>query len=214
MKRNLCVWIILLLSLCLTSCGGGQAAVPTEMPDLLEVFRADSASGDTADDEDADSWYEDNEDADSWYEELWDDSTDGLPDVPPEENSVPARTPSADADGGTLPEDGSYTSKEDVALYLHLYARLPDNFITKQQARALGWNGGSLEPYAPGKCIGGDYFGNYEGILPRDRSYHECDIDTLGADSRGAKRIVYSDDGLIYYTSDHYNTFTLLYGAE
>ena len=78
----------------------------------------------------------------------------------------------------------------------------------------MGWNGGSLEPYAPGKCIGGDYFGNYEGILPKGRSYHECDIDTLGAKSRGAKRLVYSDDGLIYYTSDHYNTFTLLYGEE
>ena len=114
----------------------------------------------------------------------------------------------------TLDEHGSYTTKEDVALYIHLYGKLPENFITKNQARALGWEGGSLEPYAPGKCIGGDRFGNYEGLLPTDRKYTECDIDTLGAKSRGAKRIVFSKDGLIYYTDDHYESFTLLYGEE
>ena len=107
---------------------------------------------------------------------------------------------------------GSYTSKEDVALYIHLYGDLPLNFMTKKHARALGWEGGSLEPVAPGMCIGGDYFGNYEGLLPEDREYTECDIDTLGRSSRGAKRIVFSDDGLIYYTEDHYESFELLYG--
>ncbi len=112
-----------------------------------------------------------------------------------------------------LDEDGSYTTCEDVALYLEIYEKLPGNFITKQEARNLGWEGGSLEAYAPGKCIGGDKFGNYEGLLPEaeGRSYRECDIDTLGADSRGAKRIVYSNDGLIYYTEDHYASFTLMY---
>ena len=107
---------------------------------------------------------------------------------------------------------GSYTSKEDVALYIHLYGELPLNYMTKKHARALGWEGGSLEPVAPGMCIGGDYFGNYEGLLPEDREYTECDIDTLGKSSRGAKRIVFSDDGLIYYTEDHYESFELLYG--
>lgn len=118
--------------------------------------------------------------------------------------------------GAELDEYGVYTSMEDVALYLYLYEELPDNFITKKEAQALGWEGGSLEPYAPGMCIGGDYFGNYEGNLPKEKSreYHECDIDTLGARGRGAKRIVYSNDGLIYYTEDHYETFTLLYGEE
>lgn len=113
----------------------------------------------------------------------------------------------------SIAEDGSYTSKEDVALYLETYDKLPGNFITKKEAQALGWEGGSLEPYAPGKCIGGDKFGNYEGLLPKEdgRTYKECDIDTLGAKSRGAKRIVYSNDGLIYYTEDHYATFELLY---
>lgn len=114
----------------------------------------------------------------------------------------------------TLPEDGEYTSRDDVALYLHLYGHLPGNFITKSQARALGWSGGGLEEYAPGKSIGGDRFGNYEGLLPEaaGREYRECDIDTAGASSRGSKRIVYSNDGLIYYTADHYESFTLLYG--
>ena len=113
-----------------------------------------------------------------------------------------------------IEEDGTYTTKEDVARYIHTYGHLPENFITKKQAQALGWEGGSLEPYAPGKCIGGSRFGNYEGTLPEKdgRTYTECDIDTLGASKRGAKRIVFSNDGLIYYTEDHYETFELLYG--
>ncbi len=115
-----------------------------------------------------------------------------------------------------LDEHGSYTAKDDVALYIHTYGHLPDNFITKKEAEELGWSGGSLEPYAPGKCIGGNRFGNYEGLLPEKegRSYTECDIDTLGAQKRGAKRIVFSNDGLIYYTDDHYESFVLLYGDE
>lgn len=112
--------------------------------------------------------------------------------------------------------NGSYTSKDDVALYIHTYNQLPNNFITKKMAQKLGWTGGFLEPYAPGKSIGGDRFGNYEGLLPKKagRTYTECDIDTMYADKRGAKRIVFSNDGLIYYTNDHYETFTLLYGEE
>ena len=115
-----------------------------------------------------------------------------------------------------LAEDGVYTSKEDVALYIHLYGKLPENFITKKEAKALGWEGGSLEPYAPGKSIGGDRFGNYEGILPEEDgvTYKECDIDTMGADQRGAKRIVFSNEGAVYYTEDHYKSFELLYGEE
>ena len=112
-------------------------------------------------------------------------------------------------------EHGAFTSKEDVAAYLVAYGRLPENFITKDDARALGWNGGGLDDVAYGKCIGGDRFGNYEGLLPEasGRTYTECDIDTLHEDSRGAKRIVFSNDGLIYYTGDHYESFTLLYGT-
>mgnify|MGYP005980664801 CR=1 FL=1 len=115
-----------------------------------------------------------------------------------------------------IEEDGTYTTKEDVARYIHTYGHLPENFITKKQAQALGWEGGSLEPYAPGKCIGGSRFGNYEGTLPEKdgRTYTECDIDTLGAEKRGGKRIVFSNDGLVYYTEDHYETFELLYGED
>lgn len=114
-------------------------------------------------------------------------------------------------------EDGTYISKEEVAAYLHLYGELPDNFITKKEAKALGWvsTERNLAEVAPGKCIGGDYFGNYEGLLPEDedRDYYECDINSVDG-NRGAERIVYSDDGLIYYTPDHYDSFELLYGEE
>lgn len=113
-----------------------------------------------------------------------------------------------------LNEDGSYTSKEDVALYLWVYGHLPDNFISKKDAQQLGWSGGSLEPYAPGCSIGGDHFGNYEGILPDGPTYTECDIDTRGSKSRGAKRIVFSSDGYIYYTDDHYESFTVIWFTE
>ncbi len=114
-----------------------------------------------------------------------------------------------------LDPDGVYDSKDAVALYLHLYGKLPSNYITKAEAQDLGWSGGSLEPYAPGKCIGGSRFGNYEGLLPdaEGRTWKECDIDTLGADGRGSKRLVWSNDGLIYYTGDHYDSFELLYGS-
>lgn len=115
-----------------------------------------------------------------------------------------------------LDEDEYYTSETDVATYLIEYRTLPDNFITKKEAKSKGWTGGSLEEYGEDLCIGGDYFGNYEGNLPKvkGRKYYECDIDTMGAKKRGAKRIIYSDDGQIYYTDDHYESFTLIYGSD
>lgn len=129
-------------------------------------------------------------------------------------NEPPEET--AELEQTAIDEDGEYTSKEDVALYIHTYGKLPKNFIKKSEAKKLGWEGGSLEPYAPGRSIGGDRFGNYEGLLPEaeGRRYTECDIDTMGRSSRGAKRIVFSNDGLIYYTGDHYKSFELLYGEE
>lgn len=119
-----------------------------------------------------------------------------------------AKTPEQ-APAKAIAEDGAYYSKNEVALYIHTYGHLPKNFITKKQAQALGWSGGPLEPYAPGKSIGGDHFGNYEHRLPK-ANYHECDIDTKGR-SRGAKRIIYSSTRRIYYTADHYQTFEQLY---
>lgn len=144
--------------------------------------------------------------------------------------AAPAETDSADAAVSTaaptappdeattspVEEGGEYSSRDEVALYIHLFGHLPSNFITKKEARELGWQGGGLEDFAPGCSIGGDRFGNYEGILPQadGRFYTECDIDTRGASSRGAKRIVFSNDGLIYYTEDHYESFTKLYDTN
>jgi hypothetical protein len=114
-------------------------------------------------------------------------------------------------------ETGIYTDKEQVAFYLHLYGRLPSNYISKKEAERLGWDSreGNLDEVAPGKSIGGGRFGNREGLLPekKGRIYYECDIDYDGG-YRGGKRIVYSNDGLIYYTEDHYNSFELLYTSE
>ena len=106
-----------------------------------------------------------------------------------------------------LDEDGYYYDVESVVLYLDTYDHLPGNYITKSEAKALGWEGGSVEDYMEGGAIGGDRFGNREGILP-DNSYTECDIDTDGESSRGAKRLVFTDDGQYYYTEDHYDSFT------
>lgn len=151
--------------------------------------------------------------------------TDEVSAADPEEQSAPEKSDGfpataeaeSDAQPNAPPVDGFYSSRDEVALYIHTYGRLPDNFITKKEARELGWSGGSVEEYtAPGMCIGGDRFGNYEGLLPEKdgRCYTECDIDTAGKSSRGAKRIIFSNDGLIYYTDDHYASFTLLYGEE
>jgi len=129
---------------------------------------------------------------------------DDLPD-----NAPPEGLP----DEELIAEDGWYYTAEEVSLYLATYGYLPGNFITKDEARALGWDGGSVERYAPGCAIGGDYFSNREGLLPKatGRDYYECDINTNGASSRGAERLVFSSDGNIYYTPDHYESFELLY---
>ena len=138
----------------------------------------------------------------------------GTPTVPPSgaDTEPTAQTPPPAEE--ELAEDGVYTTAEDVARYLIAYGHLPSNFITKNEARKAGWDGGSLERYCPGMCIGGDRFGNREGLLPnaKGRIWYECDINTLYARSRGAERLVYSNDGLIYYSGDHYESFQLLYG--
>ena len=107
-------------------------------------------------------------------------------------------------------EDGWYDSMEFVAVYLDTYDKLPDNYLTKKEAQSLGWvsNKGNLWEVAYGCSIGGDRFGNYEGLLPdkKGRKWTECDIDFEG-EYRNGKRIVFSSDGLIYYTDDHYESF-------
>ncbi|MEA5047712.1 MAG: ribonuclease domain-containing protein [Eubacteriales bacterium] len=124
-------------------------------------------------------------------------------------------SPATDGEQNEPDEHGIFSTKEEIVAYLSAYGHLPENYITKEEARALGWNGGGLDDFRYGACIGGDRFGNYEGLLPETdgRTYTECDIGTLHRDSRGAKRIVFSNDGLIYYTDDHYESFTLLAGT-
>ena len=116
--------------------------------------------------------------------------------------------------GPTVEEDGAYTTKDEVALYIHTYGHLPRNFISKTKARQRGWvaSEGNLDEVCPGMSIGGSEFYNDEGQLPdkRGRRWTECDINYHGG-YRGAERIVFSNDGLIFYTADHYETFEQLY---
>lgn len=214
MKKWMNGLLAFVLAFTLTACGAagtvgdggdiGQSAEATQTEQSVEVDEAGAVEQDEA------------EAAGEQQSEDQDQAESG----DSEEGSADAQTGSEvtdnSSDTAALDEDGTYTGKEDVAAYIHTYGHLPNNFITKKEAEKLGWSGGSLEPYAPGKCIGGSRFGNYEGILPEKdgRKYTECDIDTLGASKRGAKRIVFSNDGLIYYTGDHYETFELLYGEE
>lgn len=126
-----------------------------------------------------------------------------------------AKVDNVKANSGKLQisEHAAYTDKEHVAAYINEFAKLPHNYITKGEARKLGWQSkGTLDKVAPGKSIGGDRFGNYEGRLPNKngRIWKECDIDYVRG-NRNAKRIVFSNDGLIYYTGDHYKSFTRLY---
>ncbi|MFC9708842.1 ribonuclease [Paenibacillus sp. NPDC056933] len=102
------------------------------------------------------------------------------------------------------------TQFDEVAAYISEHHELPENYITKREARELGWepSKGNLENVAPGKSIGGDVFQNREGLLPKKkgRTWYEADINYSGG-TRGSDRILYSNDGLIYKTTDHYRTF-------
>ena len=203
MKKLLSLLLALVMLFSFTACGLDQETVDLAL-DVAEVLLTESEEDTAA------------------------PSPEEIPDAPIEEEIAPPEeeteapaeeTPAEEPPAEETPaidKDGAYTTKEDVALYIHTYGCLPGNFMTKNDARDLGWEGGGLDPYADGMCIGGDRFGNYEGLLPEKdgRSYTECDIDTLHAKSRGAKRIVFSNDGLIFYTDDHYESFTLLYGDE
>lgn len=122
-----------------------------------------------------------------------------------------AVAPDPTENAAELDPDAFYYTPEDVALFLHTYDRLPANYITKAEAKDLGWVASekNLWDVAPGYCIGGDYFGNYEELLP-DGDYHECDVNYQGG-ARNAERLIYSSDGAIYYTADHYASFTRLY---
>ena len=115
-----------------------------------------------------------------------------------------------EAEGEELPSKEDFelpvTDPQQIVDYLEYFGELPENFITKNEARELGWDSryNYLGEVAPGKSIGGDRFGNYEGQLPKKkgRTWYECDANYRGR-KRGPERVLYSSDGLYYYTDDH-----------
>lgn len=211
LKRSLALTLALLLSFSLFGC-------TTE-----ELETAGEIIGTVADIADAVTQEESGE-----GDQIAEDPEEEITELPVEDSDLPAEPKQEPEREEPAPQpiepeeeepaidyDGVYTSKEDVALYLRTYGELPRNFMTKNEARKLGWSGGGLDDYAQDMCIGGDTFGNREGLLPKKYKYIECDIDTLNEDSRGAKRIVFSKGlEVIYYTPDHYESFELLYGEE
>lgn len=133
-----------------------------------------------------------------------------------EEEAFAALPDSVTSEDGslTVEKKGVYNGITTVALYLHGYQRLPMNYLTKEEAREEGWEGGSVEAIVgENAAIGGDEFGNYEGLLPGGDAvqYYECDINTIGKDERGAERLVFSGPDDIYYTPDHYKSFEPVY---
>lgn len=228
----LAVWL-LLVCLLFTGCGGkaesasASAAassvtiLPTGMPEEIDAFGDAGTSADgvqengapEAESAETSSGDETGTSAEELPAAGEESIEEGSEAVPEDADAAGTEETDGDAPGAelTVEKDGTYTSREEVALYIHTYGKLPSNYITKKKAEQLGWDSsrGNLWDVAPGMSIGGGHFGNYEGNLP-DGDYRECDIDYEGG-YRGAKRIVYSDDGRIYYTEDHYNTFEQLY---
>ena len=222
-SRFLLLLCMLLVVLGVSGCAGNLDRQSQLAESKAYGTEASAETTETSNEKEESAWQEE-EDSNEKEEESTqsvEDNSDEEESTRPEADSDEHDELSTDHTEETEPEAGvvygeAYNSKDEVALYIHTYQELPPNYITKKEAQALGWSGGSLEEYAPGKSIGGDKFGNYEGNLPdkKGRKYIECDIDTEGANQRGAKRIVFSNDGLIYYTEDHYESFELLYGEE
>jgi len=200
MKRLTSLFLSLLMLLSLTACGGAgdvilDAALDAAMS-AVQDYESSSSSGEK----------------EFLPPEASSDHTSvALPGSSEKEDPSPSDTPQEPpaAPDYRPVEGGYYYDLENVVRYLHFYGELPDNYITKNEARDLGWQGGTPERFLEGSAIGGDKFGNREGLLPKQsgRSYTECDLNTIGADSRGAERLVFSNDGLYFYTDDHYETF-------
>ncbi|MBP5768325.1 MAG: hypothetical protein J6W51_04350 [Fibrobacter sp.] len=115
-----------------------------------------------------------------------------------------------------IQESGKYTTKDSVAAYLCKFDKLPSNYVSKAEGQKLyesktgktfeKWN---FNPWTTiGVMIGGDKFSNDKSMLPQG-SYHEADVD-YPANNRGTERLVYQSDCIIYYTSNHYETFSKL----
>lgn len=193
MKKTVRI-IFLLLALILVGCSG-PAAVDTAPP--APVTGGTSASeAETADDATTSSGEEDKTEEDKTLEAAQGQSANDEPS--PQEAAI---------------EYGAaYYDRDDVAAYLHFYGELPSNYLTKREARERDW----APDDGSGWVVGGDRFGNREGRLPEapGRKYFEADVAAGYTDQRGTERLIYSNDGLIFYTDDHYESFEPLYGSE
>lgn len=182
---------------------------------LIEVTTDAETTGDWADAETSDR--ADTETTGAATDEVVTTAEETTAEATEPETEAPTTPSETESAGVTVKKGKSYSDKEHVAAYINEFGELPPNYITKSAAEDLGWSSskGNLWKAANGKSIGGDRFGNYEGQLPKKkgRQYYECDIDYQGG-YRNEKRIIFSNDGLVYYTADHYKTFELLYGEE
>jgi len=100
------------------------------------------------------------------------------------------------------------TEEKTVINYIKQNHRLPDYYITKNEARKLGWNAskGNLCEVLPGRAIGGDKFGNRENQLPQGGKYYEADVN-YNCGNRNADRIIFTRNGEVYLTKNHYKSF-------
>ncbi|UWX60884.1 ribonuclease N [Chryseobacterium oranimense] len=100
------------------------------------------------------------------------------------------------------------TAEKTVINYVKQNHRLPDYYITKNEARKLGWNAskGNLCEVLPGRAIGGDKFGNRENQLPQGEKYYEADVN-YSCGNRNADRIIFTRNGDVYLTKNHYKSF-------
>ena len=188
LKRLTALLLSLLMTFSLTACGDDEltdAVIDTAAGVLIDAI--ENASSSSLPEEDS-SLYLPDASNDYTYIELPGDNSYQQTELPVEEGEY-------------------YYDLENVVLYLEAFGCLPDNYITKDEARSLGWEGGTPERFLEGSAIGGDRFGNREGSLP-DGNYTECDLNTDGQSKRGAERLVFSDDGRYYHTEDHYENFT------
>ncbi len=127
--------------------------------------------------------------------------------APADESGQPAGTLQALATELGLAEPSAFVATVES---VRATGRLPSDYVRKGEARDLGWRPGSdLCDSAPDRTIGGDRFQNREGRLPDapGRQWFEADLD-FDCGRRGAKRLVFSNDGLIFVTTDHYESFT------
>lgn len=211
-KRILGIWLVLLM-LFMTACGSSQgitAGTTQESEASAQIYESEV--------QEVESELQAN-DSEISGEEVEEDKTetqnepDAQGEAEPEiqEETSDTEDFQKDTANDNIPTYGNnYYDVVNVVLYLDVYNELPPNYITKSEAQALGWEGGSVERYKEGAAIGGDHFGNREGLLPaaNGRKYTECDIDTHGYSSRGSRRLVFSNDGLYFYTSNHYESFS------